>query len=62
MKILQRLKKYLEFVFVPIRKSATFFTFMYLLGILSAFCTLPDTDGAELYGNLFLELFVDIYC
>ena len=62
MKILQRLKKYLEFVFVPIRKSATFFTFMYLLGILSAFCTLPDTDGAELYGNLFLELFVDLYC
>lgn len=47
--------------FAPIKKNANFFTFMYLLGVLCALLTLPDTKGAKLYDNLFLELFLDVY-
>lgn len=34
---------------------------MYLLGVVCALCTLPDTKGATLYDHLFLELFLDLY-
>lgn len=46
---------------VPIAKNLGFFVFMYILGVVCALCTLPDTKGAELYGNLWLELFADDY-
>jgi heptose-I-phosphate ethanolaminephosphotransferase len=34
---------------------------MYALGIICALCTLPNTRNAQLYDNLFYELFFDIY-
>lgn len=46
-------------LFEPIRRNSNFFVFMYLLGVMSAILTLPR--NSELYGNLFIELFLDIY-
>lgn len=46
-------------LFEPIRRNPNFFVFMYLLGVISAVCTLPR--NGELYNNLFVELFLDIY-
>ncbi len=52
--ILHKLGKF----FSPIKQNATFFVFMYLLGIVCAIVTLPKRG--ELYDNLWLELFVDL--
>lgn len=46
---------------LPLLKNGVFFVAMYALGILCAFLTLPDTKEAHLYGNLWLELFLDAY-
>lgn len=51
--------QYLGKVFQPVKQNATFFVFMYLLGIICAFVTLPEKG--ELYENLYLELFFDLY-
>uniref|UniRef100_A0AB33IVJ2 Phosphoethanolamine transferase CptA n=1 Tax=Prevotella sp. GTC17253 TaxID=3236793 RepID=A0AB33IVJ2_9BACT len=61
MKIADLLRRMLGVVFLPIRLNALFFVFMYALGILSAWLTLPDTNGARLYNNLYLEMLVDVY-
>ena len=53
------IKKALCLAFEPIRRNANFFTFMYILGILTAVVTLPR--WGELYDNLYLELFFDLY-
>ena len=53
------IKKALCLAFEPIRRNANFFTFMYILGILTAVVTLPR--WRELYDNLYLELFFDLY-
>lgn len=60
--------KFLEFttrlfrgVFWPLRVNATFFFFMYVLGIVCAWCTLPVGRGAHLYEYLYAELLVDVY-
>lgn len=45
----------------PIRVNALFFITMYLLGVTSEWLTLPDIKGVHLYGNLYLEVFLDIY-
>ncbi len=45
--------------FAPIGRNANFFVFMYILGVLCAWLTLGK--GAEIYENLYAELFVDIY-
>lgn len=45
----------------PLRVSGRFFVFTYLLGCICAWATLPDTRGAKLYENLYLELFLDTY-
>lgn len=58
---IDKFKRLLKLAFAPIRKNANFFVFMYLLGVLCAVATLPKTRGAEIYDNLFLELFMDIY-
>ena len=55
------IKQYLRLASAPIRKNANFFIFMYILGVISAVVTLPNNPNAILYGNLFLELFVDLY-
>ena len=48
-------------VLKPIRQNAAFCVMMYVLGCVCAWVTLPDTRGAKLYDNLYLELFLDVY-
>ncbi len=45
---------------LPLLKNGVFFFTMYVLGILCAYLTLPD-NGQEVYDNLWLELFLDVY-
>lgn len=51
--------KFLSLAFAPIRRNANFFAFMYILGVITALVTLPPKH--DLYDNLYLELFFDIY-
>lgn len=46
---------------LPLLKNGVFFLTMYVLGILCAYLTLPDNKGQEVYDNLWLELFLDVY-
>ncbi len=46
---------------LPLLKNGVFFFTMYVLGILCAYLTLPDDKGQEVYDNLWLELFLDVY-
>ena len=46
---------------LPLLKNGVFFVTMYALGVLCAFLTLPHSKGAEVYDNLWLELFLDLY-
>lgn len=57
----QRIMQILALVFRPIQQNAYFFVFMYLLGLVSAWTTLPSFKGAHLYTNLYQELFFDLY-
>lgn len=59
--ILEKLRKFLGLVFAPIRLNTQFFVFMYMLGCVCAWCTKPETRGAKLYDNLYLELLLDVY-
>lgn len=45
----------------PVMRNSVFFVTMYALGVLCAILTLPDHKNAELYENLFLELFLADY-
>ena len=45
----------------PLLKNGVFFFAMYALGILCAYLTLPDNKGQDVYDNLWLELFLDVY-
>ena len=47
---------------LPLLKNGVFFFAMYALGILCAYLTLPDNKGQDVYDNLWLELFLDVYC
>ena len=42
----------LRWAFEPIRRNALFFFFMYLLGVVCNWVTIPHTDGAHIYENL----------
>lgn len=46
---------------LPLLKNGVFFFAMYALGILCAYLTLPDNKGQDVYVNLWLELFLDVY-
>lgn len=46
---------------LPLLKNGIFFFAMYALGILCAYLTLPDNKGQDVYDNLWLELFLDVY-
>ncbi|MBF1387476.1 phosphoethanolamine transferase [Prevotella denticola] len=49
-------------VWQPIRGNASFFVFMYLIGIFVSYAELPsDNPEEKVYGNLWLELFLDLY-
>ena len=51
----------LGWVAKPVLDNPRFFVFIYLLGCVSAWATLPAVRGAKLYDNLYLELFLDVY-
>lgn len=59
MNLKKYITKFLNLAFEPIHRNANFFAFMYILGVLTAIVTLPKKH--ELYDNLFLELFFDLY-
>lgn len=62
MTILSSITKLLEKVGNPIKSNFRFFFFMYLVGIVVAYAELPTNRGdASVYGNLWLELFFDLY-
>ena len=58
---MKALRRICSLIMKPLRKNINFFVFVYLLGCVCAWTTLPDTRGAKLYDNLFPELFLDIY-
>lgn len=52
----------LKKVGLPLKANASFFFFMYLIGIFASYIELPSNDpDASVYGNLWLELFLDLY-
>ena len=53
--------KTLSAVFRPLAANACFFVFLYVLGVVCAWLTLPPYKTARLYDNLYLELFFDLY-
>ena len=61
MKYFKTIGKVLAAVAEPLRRYCAFAVFMYMLGCITAWATLPDARGARLYDNLYLELFLDVY-
>ena len=61
MRYLKTIGRMLAAIAEPIRRNLTFAAFMYLLGCIASWATLPGVRGAHLYDNLYLELFLDIY-
>ncbi len=61
MKIFKHINSLLRLAVKPLNENAFFAIMMYALGIICALCTLPNTRNAQLYDNLFYELFFDIY-
>ena len=47
--------------FEPIRKNSAFFIFMFLLGIICTYATVPNQPGAHAYSLAWPELFIDLY-
>ena len=45
----------------PFADNGVCFVTMYVLGVLCSLLTMPPGDGAKLYSNLWLELFLDLY-
>ena len=48
-------------VFRPVEANAVTFVALYLLGVVCAWLTVPNTPSGKLYENLYLELFLDLY-
>ena len=62
MKILRSVACLLNKVYQPIKENARFFFFMYLIDVIVTYEELPrDNPDACVYGNLWLELFLDLY-
>lgn len=61
-RLLQLLSRFCAFATKPLTLNSRFVVFMYALGCVSAWITLPDTRNARLYENLYLELALDVYC
>ena len=62
MKFIKQAVCLLNKAYQPIRDNASFFFFMYLIGILVSYAELPaNNPNAAVYGNLWLELFLDLY-
>lgn len=60
MEIGKNIAKILDRVWYLVTQNAIFFLFMYVLGIVESYAVLPHWKGAEVYGNLFYELFFDL--
>lgn len=45
-----------------LKGNVPFFVFMYALGVMCAWLTLPNTKNAAIYPNLYRELFFDLMC
>ena len=62
MKFIKYAVSLLNKAYQPIKDNASFFFFMYLIGILVSYAELPTNNpDAAVYGNLWLELFLDLY-
>lgn len=62
MKFIKYAVSLLNKVYQPIKDNASFFFFMYLIGILVSYAELPTNNpDAAVYSNLWLELFLDLY-
>ena len=61
MEFIKLLIRWLKVVFLPVRKNASFFVWMYLLGAVSSLVTLSRAWYIHLYDNLWLELLLDVY-
>ena len=62
MKFIKYAVSLLNKAYQPIRDNASFFFFMYLIGILVSYAELPTNNpDAAVYSNLWLELFLDLY-
>ena len=62
MKFIKQAVCLLNKAYQPIKDNASFFFFMYLIGILLSYAELPaNNPNAAVYGNLWLELFLDLY-
>lgn len=57
----KKILKFLNMFTEPIKQNGRFFFFMYLLGIVASIAVKPDHPTAQLYDNLWLELFLDLY-
>lgn len=60
-KILYAIDNALSAIFAPIRLNWLFFVFMYLLGVVSTWATMPDFKGVEYNTKNLWELFLDLY-
>lgn len=61
MKFLQRIGNLLSAGLLPIKRNATFFFFMYVLGMVCAFGIVPDRPWCHVYDMAWTELFFDLY-
>ena len=61
MKLRNILGKILALGLHPVKTNAAFFVAMYVLGVVVEWLTLVKAPGIHLYGNLYLELFLDLY-
>ena len=62
MKFIKYAVSLLNKAYQPIKDNASFFFFMYLIGILVSYAELPaNNSDAAVYSNLWLELFLDLY-
>lgn len=62
MKFIKYAVSLLNKAYQPIKDNASFFFFMYLIGILVSYVELPTNNpDAAVYSNLWLELFLDLY-
>ena len=57
----QGISRLFSLVFEPLRRNASFFVFMYVLGVTVNVLELAGKKDAALYDNLWLELLVDLY-
>ena len=59
MELFHKVKSLAGYICRPLQRHATFFIFMYVLGVLVEWLTLPPKS--TLYSNLWLELLLDLY-